>query len=147
LLAAYPAPNSKRCPFGAHAKDNWYDAELLVNPIRRDCETRFLFDQFGKISLARQNDLAARETIKRLGLDHGSLTEMRLQAITAVLFRKQQPLSVSQLQKISEGYCVRRANNWFPAFCFVISQVAGILLLKAERKRKQKQAIRKQVRK
>jgi len=146
LLAAYPGDNTLKCPYGAHAKADWYSAELLVSPLRRDCERRFRFDLLGQITPEDENDQAAVETIKRLCLDHDSLTEMRKQAIDGTLFRRDHPLSVAHLQRLANSYCERNHRQQFPEFCFVIVQAAQVLILKAERERRRKQAIRQQAR-
>ena len=147
LLAAYPGDNASKCPYGAHAKANWYDNKLLISPLHGNCENRFRFDQFGRITAASDNDVAAKETIERLCLDHGSLTELRKQAIDTVLFRKGQPLSKAQLYTITQSFCNRNVRQQFPMFCFVIVQAAQALLHQAERERKRKQAIRQRKRK
>lgn len=144
LLAAYPGDNVRSCPYGAHAKGNWYDEALLVSPLRGDCESRFLFDQFGRISPASEKDLAAVETIGHLHLDDRSLTEMREQAINATLYTKGRERSAAQLQRIATDYCQRDRVGKFRTFCFVVQQAAQTLLHRAERERRRKQAIRQQ---
>jgi uncharacterized protein (TIGR02646 family) len=146
LLAAYPGPNAHQCPYGAHAKADWYDAELLVTPLRGDCESRFRFDQSGHIKPANENDLAATRTIKQLCLDHESLTDLRKQAIVEALIRKNKPHSPAKLRQIIQKCYERNANGKFRPFCFVIVQAAEALLRKAERRRKGKQAIGSQTR-
>ena len=144
LLAAYP---SNECPFGARAKDEWYDVQLLVSPLDKRCESCFRFDLSGGIKPANENDPAVIETIRRLCLDHGSLTEMRKQAINKALFPRSHRRSEAQLYKITQSYCARNTRRQFPHFCFVIQQTAQELLGKIERRRKRKQAIRRQSRK
>ena len=139
LLAAYPG-NGRSCQFGAVVKDNWYDENLLVNPLHGSCEGRFGFDQNGRVRAANAEDEGAKTTIKKLGLDNGSLTEMRKQAIQAALFRRNQPKSKAQLKKIAESYCQRDNENKFRSFCFVIQHAADRLLQKAERKRQRRLA-------
>lgn len=139
LLAAYPGGNAQRCPYGAREKNNWYDVELLVNPLRADCENRFRFDSLGQITSAQEDDQAAKETIKNLRLYHGSLTETRKKVIETALFHKHQPLREAQLLRITESYCQRNSKQLFNPFCFVIIQAARELLRRAERRRKRKQ--------
>ena len=127
------------------AKADWYHDELLVSPLRKQCESYFRFNLSGHIKPANENNLAAIETIKRLRLDHDSLTEMRKQAIDVALLRRRTP-SEAQLRKIAQGFCVRNAKQQFPNFCFVIAQAAQELLRKSDRRRKRKQAIRSQSR-
>lgn len=148
LLAAYPGEQHEgqygKCRFGAHKKSKWYDEDLLISPLRGDCESRFKFDQFGKIIPTDKADRAAAETIRQLGLDDGSLVELRKQAIQAALFYKNQPLRPQQLGNIAQNYCQSDHNHEFRAFCFVITQAAQQLLHKAKRKRKSKQHSHKQ---
>ena len=135
LLAAYPGI-SKRCQFGAHAKDNWYDENLLISPIHRGCETKFLFKQSGKIAPSDDWDTAAIETIKRLRLNDPSLKEMRQHKIDELLFPDSRPLRKAQIQRIIQRLYDRDNNGQFRSFCFVIKQVAQDLLRRAERRRR-----------
>jgi hypothetical protein len=141
-MAAYPGESYERtqgrCPFGAHAKQDWYDQKQLVTPLRKNCEDRFQFDQLGNISHKRKNDQAAIETINRLGLNHGMLIDLRKQAINAALSPKGRWLSKQQLGQVAQSYCERKATKPFRPFCFVIAQVADQLQKKAEKKQKQK---------
>ena len=146
LLAAYPPGDARRCPYGAHAKGDWYDAELLVNPIRGNCESRFQFNQFGHIRPSDITDNAAIETIQHLRLDHSLLTDRRRQAIKTALYRKNEPVSNAKLRKIIRDDSVRDAKQQFQPFCFVVQQVAAALLRKRERERIRKQAILSQLR-
>lgn len=146
MLAAFPGDRTP-CSFGARVKGDWYDTQLLISPLRQDCETRFRFDLLGQITSAQKDDQAAQETIKNLSLDHGSLTEMRKQAIDTALFRQNQSLSEAQLRRVSEGYSQRNSSQLFKPFCFVIIQAAQELLRKVERRRKSKQFSRQQRRK
>ena len=75
LLAAHPSASANRCQFGAHAKDDWYDEQLLISPLHRRCETRFRFDQSGGIASRDGKDAAALETLEHLCLNHSSLSE------------------------------------------------------------------------
>jgi len=146
LLAAYPDDNTP-CSFGAKAKDDWYNTQLLINPLREDCETHFRFDQYGDIKPANEQDEPAKETISRLRLDDDTLTDFRKQAIETALFHKGKLLSVAKLQNITQRYCERNSKQLFRPFCFVIIQAAQELLRKAERKRKRKQYGRQRGRK
>lgn len=121
LLAAYPAPNTPRCAYGAHAKDNWYDEHLFVHPLRIDCESRFRYNDNGKIKSANDNDRAAIETISHLRLDHKEITEMRKAAIGEALFSGPQ-LTKGQVQRLIAAMDERNANGSFRKFCFVIKQ-------------------------
>ena len=120
---------------------------LLVGINGAGCESCFRFDLLGQIMPTQKDAQAAQETIKNLSLHHGSLTEMRKQAIETALFRRNEPLSEAQLRRITESYCQRNSNQLFKPFCFVIIQAVRELLHKAERKRKSKQFSRQRGRK
>jgi uncharacterized protein (TIGR02646 family) len=86
MVACYPAPGHVHVPFGALRKGNWpspAEQHLFVSPRSAGCEARFLFSIRGKISAA-QDDEAARETVRRLGLDHPRLEALRKEAIDAL---------------------------------------------------------------
>lgn len=133
LVAAYPGAfyeeeingkKIKKCPFGAHAKYKWYEADKFVRPLDEDCESRFIFDQFGGIS-AIKSDTAAQTTIKKLVLDHEQLKDLREEAINEVLFPEDFELDQDEFQLIAEGnYSVKDETGKLPKFCFVIEQVA-----------------------
>ena len=146
LLAAYPGSSAKRCPFGAHAKDDWYDEQLLVSPFHQRCESQFLFKPSGAVDSSDKRDAAALKTIQRLRLNHPSLKEIRQHAIDEALSPGNRRLSKAQLQRLIEGLYSRNTNGQFPALCFAIKGAAQDLLRKAEREQKRKQAIRSQAR-
>lgn len=139
LLTAYPG-DRVRCEFGAKAKDKWYDEELLISPLDRGCESKFRFDQFGHIKEVKPKDRAAKETIRRLRLDHDSLTEMRESAIQEAIFPDGNPLNHAKLNRIAQYYCRRDSEERFPRFCFVVAQVAQDLLRRTMRDKKYKRA-------
>jgi uncharacterized protein (TIGR02646 family) len=141
LLAAYPGDRMP-CEFGAKAKDNWYDERLLISPLDRRCETKFRFDQFGHIEEADINDRQAKETIRRLRLDHMSLNEMRASAIKEALFPDSKQLGRAKLNDAAQHYCQRNSEHRFRPYCFVVAQVAQDLLRRTARDKKRRQAIR-----
>lgn len=121
MLAAHPAWDApKRCEYGAHAKNSWYDETLIVHPLRRDCEHRFRYKSNGKISPANPDDAGAAETIRRLHLDHQELVGMREQAIYVMLYEKK--LSKVQAQRLMATIDERDSNGLYRPFCFAIKQ-------------------------
>lgn len=145
LLAAFPGRNIQNCSFGAHAKKEWFDVDLLISPLKRNCSKRFKFDQLGRMQPAQNDDDAARETLVHLNLHDESLTEMRRVAIEEALFPDAKVLSEANLRKIaSQGFCHRNTKRQFAQFCFVIEQVANDVLHKSEQDRKRRQAIHNQ---
>ncbi|MCA9182201.1 MAG: TIGR02646 family protein, partial [Planctomycetales bacterium] len=97
LVACYPAPGVS-AEFGAVRKANWpspAQQHLFVSPRSSECEARFSFDTTGRIQAANEADVAARETILKLGLDSQPLVRRRKQAIDATLqVRGQGPASL-----------------------------------------------------
>jgi uncharacterized protein (TIGR02646 family) len=142
LLAAYPGQDyenedtsqrrtkkSKKCPFGAHAKDDCYDPIKFVSPLDEGCEARFRFSEFGEIDAANSQDAAALETIRCLVLNHNRLIELRREAIDEVLFSPDMELDEFELRSIANGgYSVKDEEGKLPKFCFVIEQVARQLV-------------------
>lgn len=138
LLAAYP---SGSCSFGARSRDDWYDMDLFVHPLMKQCDSKFVFDLDGNVEARQEGDIPAQTTIKKLNLNEKSLVEMRKKAIDEVLL----PLSKAQLSRIVEnGYSVRDGRGRYPHFCFVIEQAAKLLLHQAEKEHKKQMAIRRQ---
>lgn len=141
MLAAYPRG---KCPFGARSREDWYEPENFIHPLVKTCEYKFKFDTEGRIKPRMNDDKKADKTISKLKLDHASLDEMRKQAIDEALFPEDTILSEAKLRRIVEnGYSILDSKGRYPHFCFIIEQVAEIVLKKAERERKRRQAIQK----
>jgi uncharacterized protein (TIGR02646 family) len=146
LLAAYPGDDKPNCGFGAKAKADWYEPNHFISPLKKQCEACFHFDMDGKVAPVNgAHHAAARHTIKHLKLDHVALTQMRRDTIEEILFPKGKPISEAKLRAIAEGaYSQRNNQGRFPHLCFVIEQVARLLLHRVERDRKRREAIHKQ---
>lgn len=129
MLACWPRPNCGFDPeFGARRKDNWPapgQAASFVSPLRRDCSTRFTFDHRGKVSCSDE-DAAATETIRELGLDHARLVELRRQSVNGALAPGGKPITLreaikllarldNEVQQLDSGASVNLME-----FCFVI---------------------------
>jgi hypothetical protein len=81
-------PNAAKLQYGAHLKDNWpsdEEAALFVSPLQEGCTARFSYSFKGEIHPSNPDDEAAKETIKRLGLDHSILVGFRREAINRTL--------------------------------------------------------------
>jgi uncharacterized protein (TIGR02646 family) len=104
LVACWPRPNCGFEPaYGARKKGSWpspSEQTQFVSPLRPDCSVRFAFNQRGEISSAREGDDAASETIKRLGLDHRTLTDLRKAAIRGALNPASQPIKLADARKL-----------------------------------------------
>jgi uncharacterized protein (TIGR02646 family) len=104
LLACWPRPNCGFEPeYGARKKDKWpspAEQELFVSPLRLDCSSRFTFNHRGEIAAARDNDVPAETTIKKLGLDHHSLNELRRNAIQGALNPASRQIKLTDARKL-----------------------------------------------
>ena len=67
-----------------HRKASWFDEELLISPLQKDCERRFSFTPSGEIHPRSNTDVAAATTIKRLALDLPKLNALRAAALDAL---------------------------------------------------------------
>jgi uncharacterized protein (TIGR02646 family) len=129
MLACLPAPNRPSLPYGAHKKGDWPDVAqemLFVSPLRPGCGTRFLFTLRGEMRPMNPGDLAARETIFRLGLDHPRLIQLRKAAIEGTLsIRARGPASLdlrSSRSRLKSLVRAEQLNSTLEPFCFVLQQ-------------------------
>lgn len=122
LLAAYPSsePGTPRCSYGAHVKEDWYDAHLFVHPLRPDCEKRFRYRSSGKITPANPQDRGAEATIQRLGLNDPQIVQLRKAAIDSALYAEE--LTKTQAQRLLKELDRRDGDRNYREFCFVIKQ-------------------------
>ncbi|MHB1558246.1 MAG: retron system putative HNH endonuclease [Isosphaeraceae bacterium] len=121
MVACFPGRNHGYVPFGAVEKGNWPSpAEicLFVSPRSPGCESRFRFNLRGKVSTA-EDDEAARETIRRLGLDHKRLEELRRAAIDATLDGLDLRLARRRLSGLEQA---EQAGGRLEPFCFALKQ-------------------------
>jgi uncharacterized protein (TIGR02646 family) len=82
-------------------KEDWFDPDLLISPLDPDCEKRLTFTGDGEIRPARKDDMAARETIERLGLGIPKLNDLRAKAIEPFL---EESLTTQEVRKFVTGY-------------------------------------------
>jgi uncharacterized protein (TIGR02646 family) len=129
MLACVPAPNAPGLPYGAHKKGSWpapTQESLFVSPLRSDCTERFSFTLRGEIHPTNPADEAAKETIKRLGLDHAQLIQLRKAAIDAILvIQGRGPASVDlkvARRRINQLKAAEQSNGILEVFCFVLKQ-------------------------
>ena len=77
-----PSPGEPRhC---GHRKGSWFDEDLLVSPMAPDCGAWFRFTANGDIFPGADDDAAAEETIRRLGLNLSKLRALRAAAVDAL---------------------------------------------------------------
>jgi uncharacterized protein (TIGR02646 family) len=88
-----------------HKKGNWYDDELMVSPLDKNCLDFFKYSGSGEIIPTDKQDkqLVAETTIKKLALNINKLTKMRRQAINAILLDIED-LSREEIKLLIEAY-------------------------------------------
>jgi uncharacterized protein (TIGR02646 family) len=105
-------------------------------------EQRFLYDNTGHVKARLVTDTQITQSIENLGLNHRSLLEDRLAALSAaglptrssrVTKRLVKPLSVSQAKILAKRVLEPSNNGQLPPFCLVISQVAESYATQAEK--------------
>ena len=94
-------------------KENWFDKELLVSPFDQTCQKRFAFLGNGEIKPNNDNDPAAVETIKNLGLGIPKLNSLRAKAIEPFL---DENLSDNELQQFVSSYLRKDSEGQFGEF-------------------------------
>lgn len=94
-------------------KGSWFDDNLLISPLAPDCEGRFRFTANGDI-FPRDNDVGAKVTIERLGLDLPKLNALRAAAVDGLC-----DLSKTEIRQL----LVRGTNGRFLEFHTTIKQV------------------------
>ena len=99
-----------------HLKGSWFDNELLVSPLAEDCENRFRFTANGDV-LAHDNDMAAKTTIKRLGLDIPKLRALRRAALETMMDAN---LSASDIETL---LATKKEDGSFLEFHTTVRQV------------------------
>jgi uncharacterized protein (TIGR02646 family) len=118
LVACYPEPNRpQKCPFGAHAKDNWpspSEVNNFVSPLNPNCETKFKFGKDGSIVGL---DKSAIKTIEKLKLDHPKLIDLRKSQLIPLLKLKRGD-AAKRLSKIDTPN-----DGKLEEFCFAKKQV------------------------
>ncbi|MEB3356020.1 MAG: retron system putative HNH endonuclease [Synechococcales bacterium] len=104
-----------------HKKGSWYEPQLMVSPLEIDCEEYFRYTAFGEIlpTNAPERELAAQETIERLGLNHVSLERARRQAVEATLLIMD-GLDAEDLQRLVESYEQPNEEGKYVRFCEVV---------------------------
>jgi uncharacterized protein (TIGR02646 family) len=129
MVACLPAPGSPQLPYGAHKKGDWPDPSqehLFVSPLRANCGERFCFNLQGEIQPRNAHDMAARETISHLGLDHPQLNQFRKAAIDGTLGlhgRGRRSLDLSSARRRLRALATSEHDNGpLEPFCFVLRQ-------------------------
>lgn len=140
MVAALPGDREPRAEYGAHAKDAWHDPALFVSPLSAGCEQRFSFKlASGEIGASNPDDGAAQETIRRLRLDHRSLTERRRGVIQTMVW----DLSDRQAERLIESIDQPDSEGRLSEFCFAVKQACAKLLRMSHRERERRAGIRR----
>jgi uncharacterized protein (TIGR02646 family) len=135
IVACWPEPNCGYEPrYGARRKANWPSRPELgqfVSPLRPDCSARFAFDQLGEIAAADEQDAPAKETITRLALLDGELTDLRANAIRGFLAPAGKWLTLPQCHRLVEqldrlSASVNSGSGYLlTPYCFALRQAVA----------------------
>ena len=150
MVACFPRPNyPQQLPYGAHPKGSWPDdaeAGLFLSPLTPGCESRFSFNLQGEVSPARSGDLAAAETIKRLGLAVDDLNELRKAAIGGTLGLKHHRTLLDlprARRRLSQLRYADGSVGHLEPFCFVLCQALDKHIRRLEAIRESKREARR----
>jgi uncharacterized protein (TIGR02646 family) len=107
-----------------HKKQAWFDEELMISPLDKNCETYFKYSGFGEILPTDDPDkqAAAKTTIQKLALDINKLRKLRRAAIDAVL-QATNGLTDEEIQLLAEAYNKRGSDGRYTPFCTAITYI------------------------
>jgi len=126
MVACFPQPDAEHPGYGAVEKDDWWHELDFISPLAQNCESRFRYENDGKISIAVNGDNAAKTTIEKLKLDCNRLEELRKNAIMKAGLHKKslEPIrSISKVQRFIQNLQQKQAGSYIE-FCEVLEQVA-----------------------
>jgi uncharacterized protein (TIGR02646 family) len=120
----------RHCGMG---KGDWFDAELLVSPLIKDCEDFFKYTDDGQILSANpesEKGKAATETIEKLRLNISKLQSVRAGTIDSIYGDPdlQLPLSDDEIDKLIHYYSHIDNDGRYQPYCQSI-----VYLLKQEK--------------
>jgi uncharacterized protein (TIGR02646 family) len=98
-------------------KGDWFEENLLVSPLRPECETAFAYTGDGNIRPANPEDDAPKTTIQKLGLNISKLRALRSQAIDPFL---DPGLSNEEFHVFVSGYLQTDGDGKSPSFYTMI---------------------------
>lgn len=104
-----PPPHPVHC---GHKKFDWYDEQLMVSPLKANCEDFFRYLGSGDMLSIEDSDkqAAAETTIEKLGLNISKLTRMRREAIDGIL-QATEGLTNEEIQQLVDGLAQRDVNG------------------------------------
>ena len=116
-----PPPTPVHC---GHKKDAWYEENLMVSPLNRNCTEFFRYTDDGQILATKEVDKqeAAKTTIEKLALNIHKLQKMREGAIEGIL----DGLDVTDtqtIQKLINAFEKPNQNGEYEEFCHVVLYV------------------------
>lgn len=106
-------------------KDKWFDEKLLVSPLDSTCEEQFAFLGDGSIKSTFEQDQAASETIRKLGLNCSKLKALRKSAIDVFLDEK---LSTEEVKMLVMAHLAKDSAGKYGEFWSAIRYLFGGLL-------------------
>lgn len=101
-------------------KQGWYEEALFINPFDLACEHAFSYTGDGRIEPARENDAAAKTTMKKLGLGIRKLNDLRKHALEPFL---DEALSNADVQQFAEGYLRTGPTGTFNPFWTTVASL------------------------
>jgi uncharacterized protein (TIGR02646 family) len=110
-------------------KDEWYDEELTVSPLIKNCADFFRYTEDGQILATNNNDKksAAEATIDKLNLNIDKLKSIRSQSIEGAL-EGFEDLSNEEREKLVQGFEQTNANGEYEEFCSAIVNILKQLI-------------------
>ncbi len=127
LLASCQREREPRKPIHCGvAKDNWYDENLIVSPLKQNCIDFFIYTDDGQIldTDIPEKKAAATATIDRLCLNIPKLIAMREEVIKNLLADIDiDELTDEERQKLVQGFEQPDAKGQYQEFCGAIAYI------------------------
>jgi len=94
-----------------NSKGSWYNENLLVSPLDRDCESKFTYTEDGYIE---HTDKASEETIKHLQLNIDNLNTARAKAIEPFILDPitYEEISLEEAKLFAEDYLKQKNGRY-----------------------------------
>ena len=108
------------------AKDDWYDEDLIVSPLKPNCTDFFIYTDDGQILAtdAIEKNAAATTTIERLCLNIPKLIAMRKEVINKLLADIDiDELTDEEKQKLIQGFEQPDTDGRYDEFCAAIAYI------------------------
>ena len=125
LLASCQREREPRKPIHCGvAKDNWYEEDLMVSPVKPNCTDFFIYTDDGQIleTNTPEKKAAATTTIDKLRLNIPKLIAMRKEVIKNLLADIDE-LTDEERLKLVQGFEEPDANGQYEEFCAAIAYI------------------------